>query len=212
MRWRLRRTLLSGLILAACASSDPQTEPPTPPSATSNTSTTNVSVESSETAAPTTTTAGVPVSRSIPAPDISADLEQPLCQDLFSLLDGLVQAPLVPVGARTVGDPNGACEILYGIPPQSPLVIVGRIPKPTSGHNPYQTSQRTKDGDETSVQWDTGSITFIDPTGRDLLNLSTDASVIVDRVDGSRLYVATYDQPDKLLAVAIAQELDNRLG
>src|SRR6476620_3067723 len=143
MRRRLRRTLLSGLVLAACGSSGLQTAPPTPPSAASNTSTTNVSVESSETFAPTATTPAVPAPRSIPAPDISADLEQPLCRDLFSLLDGLVEAPLVPVGARTVGDPNGACEILYGIPLESPLVIVGRIPKPTSGHNPYRTSQRT---------------------------------------------------------------------
>jgi hypothetical protein len=111
-----------------------------------------------------------------------------------------------------VGDPDGACEILYAIPPESPEVIIGRIPKPTSGHNGYLTSQRTQDADEASVHWDTGSIAYIDPTGLDLLNLSTDAHVIVERLDGSRLYVATYGHDDESFSVGIAQAFDNRLG
>ena len=63
-----------------------------------------------------------------------------------------------------------------------------------------------------SVHWDTGSIAYIDPTGLDLLNLSTDAHVIVECLDGSRLYVATYGRDDESFAVGIAQAFDNWLG
>ena len=212
MRWRVGSALLGGLFVAACASSEHAAAPSSASVVASSESTNSVAIASTETVTPATPVAEPPVALSVPAPDISADLEQPLCRDLATSVDGLVEAPLVPVGARTVGDPNGACEILYAIPPASAEVIIGRIPKPTSGHNGYLTSQRTEDGDETSVHWDTGSIAYIDPTGRDLLNLSSDAQVIVQRLDGSRLYVATYGQDDDSLAVGIAREFDNRLG
>jgi hypothetical protein len=150
--------------------------------------------------------------RVVPAPDISADLESPLCRELAPLVDGLVDAPLVPVGARMVGIPDEGCEILYAIPSYSPEVVIGRIPQPTSAVNDCLICQRTEDGDETSVHWDTGSIAYIDPTGVDLFNLSTDAHVVVQRTDGSRLYVSTIGPDDYYLAARIAQAFDNRLG
>ncbi len=214
MRWRRRDALLGGLLLliAACGSTDAQSASTSTPSATSSESINSVATTSTETVDPTISAAESSVLRLAPAPDISADLEQPLCRDLAPLLDALVEAPLVPVGARMVGAPDVGCEILFPVPSYSPKVVIGRIPEPTSEWNEYLLSQRTDDGDEASVHWNTGSVACIHPTGADLLSLSDAAHVVVQRVDGSRLYVATYGQDDESVAVGIAQVLDNRLG
>ena len=212
MRPLLGSALICGLLVAACASSDdPQAVSTPQSSATSSIAPAASAVPSTEGVDPTTTQAQPePPIRSIPPSDISADLQQPFCGDLAPLLNGLVQPPLVPIGARAVGMPNSGCEILYSILPTGTSVTIGRLR--VQGLQHYLLAQRTKDADEASVHWDTGSVAYIDLTGFDVLHLSGDAHVLVDRSDGSTLYVAAYDQADESLAAAIAQEFDNRLG